>query len=344
MPGENKKIVLGFIAYGQATAKYLPYFLPSLKAQTADVQLVCADNSLAGENENEKYIRENFPEIKFIQSGKNLGFAKAYNLMINGAIEEGADYFIAVNPDMIFEADFIEKIVMAIETDKEIGAVAPKILKWDFKNNIKTSLIDSCGLYITKEHRFSDLRQGEDGEPQTPRQAYVPVFGFTGAAVIFNLAALLDAAFFNGRYNEYFDELMFMYKEDCDLSYRLRLAGWKIIFAPDAVAYHDRTASPKGESNLAITLNRKNKSRQIKEWSFLNQWILLIKYSRLPFSRRVRFRTGWYQFKSLAFALFFEPYLLRQIASLWKIRYKIFKRRGQLKIRTNIKEIEKFML
>ena len=337
------KIYLGFITYGQSTAKYLPYFLASLKKQTcfSDLNILAVDNSETRENENSKFIRESHPDIKPEWTGKNLGFAKAYNLMISKAIAAGAEYFIAVNPDMILEPEFTKELIKTIEQDNKTGAVQPKILKWDFKNNKKTNSIDSYGMFITKEHRFSDLRQGEKDDPAVKEAG--EIFGFPGAAVLFRLEALKDTAFFNGQYNEYFDELMFMYKEDCDLSYRLRLAGWKIFFEPKAVAFHDRSVSPVGESSIKIALNRKNKSQKVKKWSFLNHWILLAKIQYLPFSFRVRFASAGYQVKTLLYVLIFEPYLIKEFFKFLKLKNEIRKRREALKIRINIAEIEKFI-
>jgi GT2 family glycosyltransferase len=78
--------------------------------------------------------------------------------------------------------------------------------------------------------------------------------------------------------NEFFDEDFFSYKEDVDLSYRLRWAGWQIWVVGGAVAYHDRNAS----SNEDLSLNekvthRKKKSKMVNYNSYKNQWYLLIK-------------------------------------------------------------------
>lgn len=353
MAVDKPKIYIGFITYGESTAKYLPYFLPSLKAQICkDFKIVAVDNSAVEDNENSKYIKNSFPAIDLAWSGENLGFAKAFNLMIKRAIDDGADYFLALNPDMIFESDFVEKIVEAIESDGKVGAVAPKIFKWDFSADGKTGQIDSLGLALNKEHRFFDAHQGENDQPGLAGRK--EVFGFTGAAVLLCLKALEDVAYnppaplYQGGAAqagnvEYFDELMFMYKEDCDLSYRLRLAGRKIILAPKAVAYHNRAVASKGKTNYQIALNRRTKSRLVKQWSFLNQWILLLKLKNLPFSWRVKLATAWYQFKSLVFVLLFEQFLLKELVALWKLLPEIKKRRERLKIRVDIKEIEKFM-
>lgn len=335
-------IYAGFITYGQATAKYLPYFLPSLKNQIfKDFKILAVDNSEVAENKNTLYIKKDFPEIDLKRSGENLGFAKAFNLMITQAINEGAEYFLALNPDMILEPALIKELVKAMATDEKIAAVQPKILKWDLAVNKKTNVIDSLGLSLNKEHRFFDAHQGETVQPELTVKK--EIFGFTGAAVLLRLKALKDVAFTDGGHKEYFDELMFMYKEDCDLSYRLRLAGWKIALAPGAVAYHNRQAAAKGKSNLAIALNRSAKSKAVKQWSFLNQLILLLKLKKLPFSRRVKLATAWYQFKSLIFALLFEPYLLKEFFKLVELRGKIARKRRHLKVRVEMREIEKFM-
>ncbi|MFH0891927.1 MAG: glycosyltransferase family 2 protein [Candidatus Falkowbacteria bacterium] len=338
----DNKLVVGFITYNDLTAKYLPDFSDSLKKQSRpDFRLIAVDHSDQAENDNVLFLRKNCPEIEIDRPGKNLGFAAGFNRMIRRAIDSGAEYFLALNPDMILDKDFVAAMVKAAEADKTIGAVAPKILKWDFANNKKTDIIDSRGLSITREHRFSDTGQAEkDNGGQEARE----VFGFTGAAVIFRIEALKDIAYDKIGEREFFDELMFMYKEDCDLSYRLRLAGWRIVFEPKAVIYHDRTASPQGESNLKIAFNRRNKSRQVKRWSFLNQWILILKYRRMPFSFRVKLATVWYQLKSLVFALIFETYLLKELYELWKMRAEIRNKREQLKIRVDIAEIERFMI
>ena len=58
------RLYIGFITYGENTAKYLPYFLPSLKNQTfKDFKILAIDNSEIQENDNAKYIKENFSEI-----------------------------------------------------------------------------------------------------------------------------------------------------------------------------------------------------------------------------------------------------------------------------------------
>jgi GT2 family glycosyltransferase len=72
------------------------------------------------------------------------------------------------------------------------------------------------------------------------------VFHFNGAASLLRKAALDDAGLF--------DERFFMYYEDVDLSWRLRLRGWKVAYVPEAVVEHEHAAS-SGEWSPLFTYN-----------------------------------------------------------------------------------------
>lgn len=332
------KVFIGFIAYEKTTAKYLPYFLQSLIAQTfKDYQTIAWDNSTSVENENQKFIQEKHHDISLKGAGSNLGFAKAFNLMIQEALDTGAEYFLALNPDMILKPDALEVLVRTLDANSAAAAVQPKILRWDFANLQKTNIIDSLGIKVDQAHRFFDASQGQ---VDIDIKENSEIFGFTGAAVLLRLSALKTVAY----QEQYFDELMFMYKEDCDLSYRLRLAGFKIMLAPQAVAYHDRSAANKGMSLGQIASNRKNKSRLVKQWSFRNQLILLLKFKNINFSWRVKFATWFYEIGSIGFALLFESYLMKELVAVWKLRAEIKSRRDHLNIKVDADAIERFMI
>ena len=124
--------------------------------------------------------------------------------------------------------------------------------------------------------------------------------------------------------NNFFDELMFMYEEDCDLAYRLKLAGYASKCVSQAIIYHDRSASAKGMSNLAVAFNRKNKARWVKEQGFKNKHIIFIKHWRtLKFAGKLQ--VLWFAFRMFIFALLFEQYQLKQYIVLFKIRKRINK-------------------
>lgn len=310
------KLAIGFIAYGKSTAKYLPYFLSSLKKQNFEnYKILAIDNSENKKNQNAEYIKKNYPEIIIEWAGGNIGFACAYNKMISQVVELGVEYFLVINPDIILEPDAIEKMIKEIDGDKELGSVCPKILKWDFERNKKTKIIDSCGIKEISALRFNDVGQGEIDNGQYDN---ANIIGPSGAAAMYRISALEKIK----NNSEYFDELMFMYEEDCDLAYRLMLTGYKSKLVADAIIYHNRTASAKGSGNLQVALNRKNKSRQIKRWGFLHKHIIFIKYWNI-LSVKQKIEAAWFAFKMFIFAIIFERYLLKEYWKLWGLKNKI---------------------
>lgn len=331
------KLAIGFITYEELTAKYLPYLMPSLDAQSfQDFEVFVIDNSSELENDNIKYLSENYVDIDIEQMGENIGFARAHNKVIKKAKRKGAKYFLAINPDMILESNAIEKLVEAMDNNGDLGSVAPKVLRWDFKNNKKTDLIDTCGIKMKSGLRFFDLGQSRKDKGQFEE---AEILGPSGCAAIYRMSALekvktspqppqkkagRSPSQEEGAIDWYFDENMFMYKEDADLAYRLFLAGFNSRCIHEAIIYHDRTASGIGESNVKIIVNRKNKNKQVKSWSFLHQHIIFIKYWRLQ-SLGNKINVLWYASKMFIYVLVREQYLLKEYWSLVKLWKKIQK-------------------
>jgi len=307
----------GFITYNADTAKYLPYFLDSLfksleSWSKSDFLVLARDNSEEPNNYNREYIEEVFNKeaelIKFRWSGENVGFAKSYNAMIEEADNFGAEAFLMINPDTVVAPDMVTKLVAALESDKILGSVAPKILSWDFANLKLTNKIDTCGLMLSAGLVFTDIGQGLVDSGQFHD---ISILGPSGAAGLYRMSALKTVKETTG----YLDERMFMYKEDCDLAYRLYLAGFSSKLVPEALVYHDRSVSAAGEGFLASLKNRSGKSRQVRSWSFLNQHLLYIKFlskQTLADKFKIFVRIGLFGI----YAIFKEPFLLKNYAKI----------------------------
>lgn len=304
------KVWVGFITYGNLTSSYLPYFLQSLRQQTyTDTRLVCFDNTPEERNENSEYLKQ-FPDIKIYHQNSNKGFSVAYNVLLQAAIEAGADYFLIINPDTILDPDVIEQLVKELENYPTCGSVAPKLRKWNFQARTRTSVLDTCGLTMKPGLRFIDVGQGEEDRGQYNHQS---IIGPSGAAGLFRLSALEKVAV----NNHYFDEAFFMYKEDCDLIYRLQLAGFKSRLVSQAVVYHDRTAS--GGSFWKRAHNRFGRSKAANRYAFINQHFLYIKYWNLQ-KPKERLRIVLDSLSRGLHGLIFEPYLLSCYSTIFKAR------------------------
>jgi len=304
------KLAVSFLCYEDSSAPYLAEFLASLeialKQLNDEVFILAGDNSSEEDRRNEDYIHSynnaHQTQIKYFDFKKNLGFAAAYNLLIDTALENEAEYFLMLNPDIILDSGAIKKMLSALESDRNSAAVCPKIYRWDFRNKQLTKTIDSCGLQLKPGLRFYDLGQGELDRGQFDQ---ADIIGPSGAAAMFRLSDLKKIRV----KGKFYDERFFMYKEDCDLAYRLRLKHLSTKLIPSSVCYHDRSASKQG-GLWQTWLNWKQRSKSTRSWSFVNQHLLFFKYILLEsyYSRfLIILRIIFYAF----FSLFLEQFLLK---------------------------------
>jgi GT2 family glycosyltransferase len=311
------KIAIGFITYNADTAKYLPYFLDSLFKSLEgfkkdDCLVLARDNSDEANNYNCEYIQDVFNKdeelIRFSWSGENAGFSKSYNAMIRESIDWGAELFLMINPDTVLTPDSVRIMVNVLTSDSLLGSVAPKVLSWDFINKELTNRIDTCGLKLEPGLVFTDIGQGLEDAGQFDN---IPIIGPSGAAALFKTSALVKIKEGTG----FLDERMFMYKEDCDLAYRLFLGGFSSKLVPTALVYHDRTVSAKGTGLFSALDNRTEKSQEVRSWSFLNQHLLIIKFwskQNLVSKLHILLRIVLFG----VYALFFEPFLLKNYSKI----------------------------
>lgn len=318
------KLAIGFITYNESSAPYLPYFLESLGtaldlAKLSDSLILAFDNSdshslINGEIISQFLSKRRDLRIEQLRAGKNIGFARAYNLMIKEALAQGAEYFLVINPDIILNKDSLQLLMKEIGQRSDLAAVAPRIMSWDFKNLAKTNIIDSLGIAQGSALNFFDLGQGEilsAPDEDIYRKKAGEMIAPSGAAGLYHLSALTAVAEDRGGVLNYFDERFFMYKEDCDLAYRFFIKGFKAKTIFDALMYHDRTTKSLGGGLKSFFRARHEKSRQARAWSFRNQHYIYLKYfsaqnvlTKIRLSVRIIFL--------LIFSLIFEQFLLKE--------------------------------
>lgn len=255
--------------------KYIKPVFDAIFNQTyKDLGVIAVIN---GNDDNSKeLIEQNYPQVKILEPGRN-NWSASNNLAIMSSTGE---FIQLINQDLILEPDYIQK-VLEVFTDKRIGAATGKLLRYDFSNNVKTNIIDSTGVIISRSGRARDRGQNQPDQKQFDNQT--DIFAVSGAGPMFRRAALEEIRYCENYKCEYMDEDFVMYWDDVDLSWRLKHAGYKCVYVPQAIGYHGRTAGSAAGGYLHLFKfikhhNRLNK--QIRKWNYQNHFYMYLKNSK----------------------------------------------------------------
>lgn len=204
-----------------------------------------------------KIVEERLPKVKIIKSKKNLGYAGGNNL---GAKKTTGRYLAFLNPDTRVTQDWLKPLVQLIKLPN-IAACQPKIMLSQQKNliNLTGKTTHFLGFDWLTDYQMEDY-------PLSKKE----ITSFSGSAVLIKKEIFQKLSGF--------DEDFFMYYDDGDLSWRMRLAGYKILLVPDSVVYHEYKYQPKEEYQKAkqkfYYLERNRLVTLIKNYS-LKTFILL---------------------------------------------------------------------
>ncbi len=312
--------------------------------------------------------------IKYIKNTENAGFGKPHNMAMR--IMKG-DFILLLNYDAILKPDYI-KNALEIFKDEEVGAVQGKLLRYDFdknelyknKENPQLNTIDTTGLMMFKNRRIVCIGQEEADKGQFEKEK--EIFGADGAVPVYRKEMLEDVKLpktpllrggwgcvesakkptpspsqeGNKHNYEYFDENFFMYKEDVDLAWRMRLAGWKAIYTPKAVAYHGRGSGDSMAKNYIDIIKERRKINNFAKYlSFKHQRLMQIKndFPSLLFTKHlpqfiVKEVGAW------IYVAIFERFTFRILKDLYR-DIPLFLRKRKIvmaKKRVGVKEMERW--
>jgi N-acetylglucosaminyl-diphospho-decaprenol L-rhamnosyltransferase len=211
----------------------------------ATLELMVVDNGSADgttDGWNDRY-----PTVELRQTGRNLGFGGAANVGLGDLA--AVDAVALVNPDAFVEPSWLTPLVDALLADEGVGAACPKIV-FDASDDHGRLRINNVGNVLGPTWEIHDRGFGEPdrGQYDVPEE----VWGWCGGAVLLRRSYLDDV----GR----FDERLFLYAEDADLSWRGRRRGWRYAYVPSSVVRHVHRASSGGERTALLDhLNRRNR-------------------------------------------------------------------------------------
>jgi GT2 family glycosyltransferase len=189
-----------------------------MKTANAAFEVIVVDN--ASTDGSADAVAAGFPEVIAIRSDVNLGFGGGCNL---GATRARSEYLVFLNPDTVVDPSWLAALIKPLEARPRAGLVTAKILIRDDPKRINTcgNTVHLSGLTLCRGLGTSSEAYGNEEE----------VDAVSGAAFSIRRDVFESLGGF--------DETMFLYMEDTDLSLRARLAGWISLYAPESIVYHD---------------------------------------------------------------------------------------------------------
>jgi GT2 family glycosyltransferase len=216
------------------TREFLGPCLASLRRQTfGDFETILVDS--ASKDDSLDFVAGNFPEVMIIALRENRGFSGAVNAGIEAS---GSEFVVLLNNDTEQDPGWLAALVRAADSHPEAGLFASKLV--DFHDR---RVLDGAGDALRLSGLPYRLGHGERDRGQFDSQAYV--FSACAAAALYRRALFEEIGLF--------DEDFFAYCEDGDLSFRAQLAGYRCLYAPEAIIYHVGSASTGGKRSPTAT-------------------------------------------------------------------------------------------
>ncbi|MDQ6694976.1 MAG: glycosyltransferase family 2 protein [Chloroflexota bacterium] len=233
-------------------------------------------------------LRRRFPQATTIRSDRNGGFGYGNNLALRWLSRQGSPpdrgtvgqpldesgppdgmqpllekplsgasslhlpcaYVLFLNPDTLLPPDALARTVAFLEQHPDAGALGPKVVKLDGSLDLAcrrsfptpvSSLFKLSGLSklfprsrLVARYNLTFLGDDTTAEVDSVMGAYMLVRG----------ESLEEAGLF--------DERFFMYGEDLDLAYRLKVRGWRVYYYPEVSVLHHKGASSRKVSQRSI--------------------------------------------------------------------------------------------
>jgi GT2 family glycosyltransferase len=176
-------------------------------------------------------IAREMPSVRWIQLERNLGFPTA----VNAALERvSADWVLLLNNDATIDRHAIRR-VMERQIPADVGAIALQM-----RFSAQPELVNSAGIGVDVLGVAYDRCLGDPTRGLASERT--EVFGACAGAALYRREMLEDIDCFDGDY--------FVYLEDADVAWRSRMAGWRALYEPEAVVWHDHSSTARHGSSF----------------------------------------------------------------------------------------------
>lgn len=245
--------------------KYLEQFLPSVtRISYPFFKVYVIDN--ASSDDSVAWLKAQYPSIKIIETGGNLGFAGGYN---HGFAAMPEPYVLMLNSDVEVTQNFLEPLVEQMLANPEMVACQSKLLSFDRRNYFEYGgaaggMMDFLGYSFCRGRIFDTVEEDLNQYPSGK------IFWSGGACSLLNREAYLRMG---GMYTYFF-----MHFEEIDLCWRMQANGYQIGYCNQSVVYHVGGGTLSYSSPGKTYYNFRNNLVMVwrnAPWTYLVWWVPL---------------------------------------------------------------------
>ena len=239
------------------------------------------------------YIIDNSPDdkLKQICCGENVhyifnglnnrGFGAGHNIGIKMAEACGSDFHFVINPDVFFDSCTLSKIVDFMQNNQHIGLLMPKILFPNAEVQYVCKLMPTPlnllirGFGLDKKWKWAKKIDDDYEMKFSDYNSTMQVPCVSGCFMVFNTKVFSEVG--------YFDENIFMYFEDMDISRRV-LEKYDVVMYSDAIVYHKWNRAVYNASDAVKFKKIIFKSA----WYYFNKWGWICDTRRKKINTRIK--------------------------------------------------------
>jgi GT2 family glycosyltransferase len=192
-------------------------------------------------------LMPDMPSLNVISNADNVGFATASN---QGLRQASGRYALLLNPDTTVEPDTLATMVGYMDAHPHVGCTTARLLLPDgrldlaCRRSFPTPLRSFYRLALLSRLFPSSRRFGQYNLTYLDEQQESEIDSPCGAFMLVRREAIEQVGLLDERY--------FMYGEDLDWSFRMKAAGWKVMYVPSAIAHHQKRASSRQSRRRTI--------------------------------------------------------------------------------------------
>src|SRR4029077_20596036 len=250
MPDPSKPLVTALVVSRNSKDELLQCLKAFFASAEVPVDAFVVDNDSS--DGSPAAVTDEFPQTTVLVQSKNLGYGRAANV---GLERCQGRFVLLLGPEVIVDPQCVGRLADLLLTRPDAGAVGPRLtlaggrLDPDARRAFpipSTLFYQTVGLskLFPKSPRFGRFNMGHVNESEVHEMD-----AGSAACLMLRRSALDRVGFFDPRY--------FMFGEDLDLCYRLKLGGWKVFYLPSASAIHHKgSATKQAESKMLYERHR----------------------------------------------------------------------------------------